>query len=159
MHPVPLKNLKTACSHSNLSPKAKLTSNQHLRPSPLLHAGVRLQKLCQATHFHGSVMERRGRRGSKLSSNFESFPFSPVYADRTWLKLYGPGNSDGVPHFQTTLSGFPLCFFPTWSNLARSPDDLNRSVVAARRCSSISGRPYLWDEILDTFQGHILCCC
>lgn len=79
MHPAPLKNLKMACSHSNLSPKAKLTSNQHLRPSPSLHAGVRLQKLCQATRFCGAVMESRARRGSKLSSKLESFTFFPAY--------------------------------------------------------------------------------
>lgn len=42
---------RMACSHSNLSPKVKLTSNQHLQPFPLPCVQVRLQKLCQATRF------------------------------------------------------------------------------------------------------------
>lgn len=56
-----LEKSEMVCSHSNLSPKAKLTSNQHLRPSPSPHAGVRLQKLCQATRFllRGAGTERQ----------------------------------------------------------------------------------------------------
>lgn len=159
--PCPWKNLKMACSHSNLSPKAKLTSNQHLRLSPSLHAGVRLQKLCQATRFRGAVMESRDRRGSKRSSKFESFTFSQhMLSVRAWLNCTDQGtvlsHSDGVPHFQAALLSFPTLFFPPWSNLACSPGDLNRSDVPVQLYQHVA-LPVRWD--LDRFQGHVLCCC
>lgn len=57
---------RMACSPSNLSPKVKLTSNQHLQPFPLPRVLVRLQKLVPRHMLPAAcetvVVERRKER-------------------------------------------------------------------------------------------------
>lgn len=60
------------CSHTNLSSKVKLTSNQHLQPFPLLYVQVWLQRLYTHTDAEGE----RGERDQDRESQREKRDFS-----------------------------------------------------------------------------------
>lgn len=55
------------CSHTNLSSKVKLTSNQHLQPFPLLYVQVWLQRL----YTHTQTQRERGGRETKTERAWE----------------------------------------------------------------------------------------